>query len=214
MGIHLKLFAIQQALKAPKDQLNKFGGYSYRSCEGILEALKPHLGLNKCIVTMLDHVQEIGGSNYVVATATITDTETGEMFSCTAYAREEESKKGMDSSQITGSASSYARKYALNGLFAIDDNKDSDATNDGDKNEETVRRNYIPYGEASNDDGAYKKPPEDNKFRCEDCGAVLKPYKHNGKDVPIRQHADLSVKKYGKILCMDCINQMKGETNA
>lgn len=200
MGIYLKLFAIQQALKAPKDLENTFGKYKYRSCEGILEALKPHLGLNNCIVTLQDHVQEIGGRHYIVATATITDTETGENYSTTAYAREEESKKGMDTSQVTGAASSYARKYALNGLFAIDDNKDSDETNTHGKD--------VP--EVPEKVGF----PTDNKFRCEKCKTVLQPYEYNGKTVSIRAHAEKSTKNYGQVLCLDCINKMKGETNA
>ena len=124
-----KLLKIQGELKAPKGQVNKFGGYNYRSCEDILEALKPLLAKNKCILTINDTIELIGDRYYIKATATLIDTETGDTSTATAYAREEESKKGMDSSQLTGSTSSYARKYALNGLFAIDDTKDSDATN-------------------------------------------------------------------------------------
>ena len=193
MKVELKLYAVQQALKAPKDQFNGFGKYNYRSCEGILEALKPHLGLNKLIVTLGDRVVEVGGRVYIEATATVTDIEEGGQISCTAYAREEDSKKGMDASQVTGAASSYARKYALNGLFAIDDNKDSDATNDGGKD-------------------VSKKETTDNKFRCEKCGEVLKPYESNGKTYSIREHSELSKKKFGKVYCLDCIT--KGETNA
>ena len=124
-----KLMNIQKELKAPKSQMNKFGGYSYRSCEDILEALKPLLAKNKCILTITDNIELIGDRYYVKATATLIDTESGDTISVNASAREEDSKKGMDSSQLTGSCSSYARKYALNGLFAIDDTKDSDATN-------------------------------------------------------------------------------------
>ena len=193
MKVELKLYAVQQALKAPKDQFNGFGKYNYRSCEGILEALKPHLGINQLIVTLGDRVVEVGGRVYIEATATVTDIEEGGQISCTAYAREEDSKKGMDASQVTGAASSYARKYALNGLFAIDDNKDSDATNDDGKD---VR----------------KAETTDNKFRCEKCGEVLKPYESNGKTYSIREHSELSKKKFGKVYCLDCIK--KGETNA
>lgn len=125
------LLAIQSALKAPKGQFNKFGGYSYRSCEDILEAVKPLLAQYGVLLTLTDEIVEIGGRFYVRATAQVTDGDSGAVV--TAYAREEESKKGMDGSQITGSASSYARKYALNGLFCIDDTKDSDATNDHGK---------------------------------------------------------------------------------
>ena len=124
-----KLAAIQQKLKAPKGQMNKFGGYKYRSCEDILEAVKPLLG--DLVLTISDDIVEVGGRVYVKATVSI-NSGSGSV-STTAFARESETKKGMDDSQITGSASSYARKYALNGLFCIDDTKDADATNEHDK---------------------------------------------------------------------------------
>ena len=118
------LSAIQTELSAPKGQFNKFGGYAYRSCEDILEALKPLLKKYKACVTISDDIVMVGDRVYVKATATLTAAE--ESITATAYAREAEDKKGMDSAQVTGSTSSYARKYALNGLFAIDDNKDPD----------------------------------------------------------------------------------------
>lgn len=118
------LIAIQQELKAPKDKYNSFGKYSYRSAEGIMEAVKPLLAKYGCVVTLSDGVEVRDGWHYVRAVATFRDKD----WTCQveAYAREEETKKGMDASQITGTASSYARKYALNGLFLIDDNKDAD----------------------------------------------------------------------------------------
>ena len=119
-----KLMTIQKELKAPKNQFNSFGKYKYRSCEDILEAVKPLLAKNGCVLTLSDEVVEIGSRVYVKATATITDGTTP--YTVTAFAREEADKKGMDGSQITGTASSYARKYALNGLFCIDDTKDAD----------------------------------------------------------------------------------------
>lgn len=124
-----ELIAIQSELKAPKSQFNKFGGYKYRKAEDILEAVKPLLAKQKCTLIITDDVVLIGNRIYVKATATIKN-EKGECETTTGWAREEETKKGMDGSQITGASSSYARKYALNGLFAIDDNADSDATND------------------------------------------------------------------------------------
>lgn len=124
-----ELIAIQSELKAPKSQFNKFGGYKYRKAEDILEAVKPLLAKQKCTLIITDDVVLIGNRIYVKATATIKN-EKGECEATNGLAREEESKKGMDGSQITGAASSYARKYALNGLFAIDDNADSDTTND------------------------------------------------------------------------------------
>ena len=125
-----KLVSIQSELKAPKGQTNKFGGYKYRSCEDILEALKPHLKEQGLFLSITDELVAQGNRYYIKASAIITDGV--DRWSVDGWAREEENKKGMDSSQITGASSSYARKYALNGLFGIDDTKDSDATNDGD----------------------------------------------------------------------------------
>ena len=127
MAVHEKLKEIQTMLKAPKNLYNSYGGFSYRSAEGIYEAVKPLL--NQLYMTLIinDSVQNVGTKNYIKATAYLTDCETGEqLFSC-ALAREAETKKGMDDSQITGTASSYARKYALNGLFLLDDTKDEDS---------------------------------------------------------------------------------------
>lgn len=129
-----ELIAIQSELKAPKSQFNKFGGYKYRKAEDILEAVKPLLNKQKCTLTITDDIVMVGNRIYVKATATIKN-EKGECETTTGWAREEETKKGMDGSQITGASSSYARKYALNGLFAIDDNADSDTTNDGQHQE-------------------------------------------------------------------------------
>lgn len=128
------LIEVQAALKAPKGQFNKFGGYKYRSCEDILEAVKPLLKENGLQLTLTDEPVEVGGRVYIKATAQVTDGKA--TASATGYAREPETKKGMDESQITGTASSYARKYALNGLFLIDDTKDADATNDHGKGQQ------------------------------------------------------------------------------
>lgn len=131
-----KLLKIQKELKAPKSQLNAFGKYNYRSCEDILEAVKPLLeGVGLCLS---DEMVLIGDRYYVKATVKLYDGD--EVICVTAYAREELDKKGMDSSQITGAASSYARKYALNGLFLIDDTTDSDATNKKKKDDDTVNK--------------------------------------------------------------------------
>lgn len=117
---------IQIRLNAPKDKYNSFGKYSYRSCESILEAVKPLLSELKCTLVLNDEIVQVGERYYIKATAMLTD-EQGKQFSASAYAREDEDKKGLDGAQLSGSTSSYARKYALNGLFAIDDNKDPDA---------------------------------------------------------------------------------------
>lgn len=126
MGIYEKLLKVQTELKAPKGQYNSFGKYKYRSCEDILEAVKPVLEKNKLSLQLSDELEFVGERYYIKATATLLDIEDNSTLSNTAYAREEEVKKGMDGSQITGTASSYARKYSLNGLFLIDDTKDAD----------------------------------------------------------------------------------------
>ena len=140
MNVYEKLSNIQSELKAPKNQFNNFGKYSYRSCEDILEGLKPLLKEYKAALTINDEVVEIGGRYYIKATVRLIDIEKGESVETTAYAREDETKKGMDLAQITGSTSSYARKYALNGLFAIDDTKDSDATNTHDNQQQSTNK--------------------------------------------------------------------------
>ena len=128
-NIRQKLQGVQSSLKAPKGQTNKFGGYKYRSCEDILTALKPLLAEFGTCLTISDEIIEKGDKLFVEATATLYDNDSSEYLSSKGSAEHAETKKGMDQAQITGSASSYARKYALNGLFAIDDTKDADATN-------------------------------------------------------------------------------------
>ena len=143
MNVYEKLMTVQTKLRAPKSQYNSFGRYSYRSCEDILEALKPLLAEVGAIVNVSDEVKLIGDRFYVEATAMFLDCETGDSVVARASAREAETKKGMDDSQVTGSVSSYARKYALNGLFAIDDNKDADSTNTHGKE---IKPNMTPAG--------------------------------------------------------------------
>lgn len=146
-----KLVIIQGTLKAPKNQTNNFGKYKYRSCEDIFEAVKPHLTTHGLYLSLSDELVNIGDRYYVKATASITDGK--DSLTVSAYAREEENKKGMDGSQITGTSSSYARKYALNGMFAIDDNKDSDATNEQTKHSTTIpampEKKLISFEDAS-----------------------------------------------------------------
>ena len=141
MNVYEKLMTVQTKLRAPKGQYNSFGKYSYRSCEDILEALKPLLAEVGAVVNVSDEIKLIGDRFYVEATASFIDVETGERMIAKASAREAETKKGMDDSQVTGSVSSYARKYALNGLFAIDDNKDADSTNTHGKD---IKPNMTP----------------------------------------------------------------------
>ena len=135
-----KLLKIQSELVAPKSNFNKFGNYSYRSCEDILSAVKPLCVENKVVLTLTDEIVEVGGRVYVKAVATIQDIETDGYVSVSAYARESETRKGMDDSQITGSTLSYARKYALNGLFCIDDTKDADTMPPPEKEDKPVSK--------------------------------------------------------------------------
>ena len=138
MSIYEKLASVQADLKAPKSQFNAFGKYNYRNCEDIIEAAKPLLKANGLLLSITDDVVFIGDRFYVKATASVIDVTDGKTHSVTAFAREEKEKKGMDGSQVTGASSSYARKYALNGLFGIDDTKDSDTTNTGTKPEQSM----------------------------------------------------------------------------
>lgn len=146
MNIYEKLLNVQTELKAPKGQFNAFGKYKYRSCEDILEALKPVLNKYKLTFFINDEIVEVNNRNYVKATITIINIEKpDEQIQTSALAREEETKKGMDGSQITGASSSYARKYALNGMFMIDDTKDSDSTNTHgkDKTEQEKVKDFL-----------------------------------------------------------------------
>ena len=135
-----KLLIIQNELIAPKNQFNAFGKYNYRSCEDILEGLKPCLKKVKAAVTISDEIVQMGDRYYVKAVATLHDAESNDKLCNVAYAREEDSKKGMDASQVTGATSSYARKYALNGLFAIDDVKDADTRDNRQKEAEDQKK--------------------------------------------------------------------------
>ena len=200
MGSHIygKLMMIQQELKAPKGQYNSFAKYNYRSCEDILEAVKPLCIKNNATLLLNDAVQEVSGRFYVVATATLVDTESGDSVSVTAYAREPQDKKGMDDSQITGMASSYARKYALNGLFCIDDTKDADT-------DEAKRQEDAPKKREKKQESKQEVP-----VLCECCGLPIKAVKCGDRVYPTDEIVENAVKKYGKRLCWGC---MRAENN-
>ena len=142
------LIKIQSELKAPKNQRNNFGNYNYRNCEDILEAVKPLLDKYECTLTISDDIVEVGGRVYVKAIATFYDIKLGTSLSVSAFAREPEQQKGMSESQVTGASSSYSRKYALNGLFLIDDTKDADATNSHGKGAQVQVTNAKPSAAA------------------------------------------------------------------
>lgn len=193
MKIYEKLMKIQTGLKAPKGQFNKFGNYSYRSCEDVLEALKPLLAENKCVLVVTDEPLLVGDRYYIKATAQIIDIEDGESVETTALAREDETRKGMDLSQVTGSTSSYARKYALNGLFCIDDNKDSDNTNKHGKEDKSEDKPSLGNRPAP-------PTPTAGKINCAEC------------KTEIQQPAVItySTNKFGRALCRDCQAKVKG----
>jgi hypothetical protein len=141
MSVYSLLNKVQTELVAPKNQFNAFGKYNYRSCEDILEGVKPLLKELNCVILVSDSIEMIGERIYVKATAKFVDCETGDTIENTAYARESLTKKGMDDSQVTGATSSYARKYALNGLLLVDDSKDAD-TMDNSKEEAPQQKQY------------------------------------------------------------------------
>lgn len=172
--IYEKLLNIQKDLKAPKGQYNSFGKYKYRSCEDILEAVKPLLAREKVTLLISDEVVEIGGRVYIKATARLYDMEGSEGIENTALARESSDKKGMDESQITGTASSYARKYCLNGLFLIDDTKDADTDE------------YRNQQQKADDEEKNQKMKEeaDVKLSATQAKAMLTRLENNGVDIP------------------------------
>ena len=180
MSVWTKLAAIQTALKAPKGQENKFGGYRYRSCEDILEAVKPLLAEHGAVIQLSDALELVGQRYYIKATASLIDTDTGESTSVTAWAREAESRKGMDDSQITGSSSSYARKYALNGLLAIDDTRDADAMDNRDTGVRAQAQNSAYNGrsraQAKNNQSQTKEPSEALKAAQQQAKAARQAY--------------------------------------
>ena len=171
MNIYEKLLKAQVELKAPKGQYNSFGKYKYRSCEDILEALKPVLDKFKLTLFIKDDVIEVNTRNYVKATIVLVNIEKpDEQIKTSALAREEETKKGMDGSQITGASSSYARKYALNGMFMIDDTKDSTNTHGKDKTEQEKVQDFL-----NSRDGMIEKLKEN--LSSDKLEKVLKAYK-------------------------------------
>lgn len=191
-----KLLAIQTEIKAPKNLYNSFGGFSYRNAEAILETAKPILKALKLCLVISDEVVEVAGRPYVKAVATISETmsEIPETITVTAFARIPDSKKGMDDAQLTGAASSYARKYALNGLFLLDDNKDADSDEYHDQtNKPAPKARKTP------------EPKATAALICEKCG---KPIGAHGK-ASASQVAEASKKQFGQQMCYDCAHAEK-----
>ena len=193
-AIYAKLAAIQAELKAPKNQYNSFGKYNYRSCEDILEAVKPLAKAQGCAVLLSDEAVVVDGWHYIKATVQLVSAE-GEVAAAMAYAREPEMKKGMDASQITGTASSYARKYALSGLFALDDTKDADSQDNSSEGKPTQK-------------------PSQKAYCCADCGKpFVKITDRTGKVwMPEQQYdAAASLSPDGKARCRACREKMEQE---
>ena len=224
MTVFEKLAKVQKELKAPKGQFNSFGKYYYRSCEDILEAAKPLCIENELVLTITDDIIQVGERIYVRATATVSDILDGATVSSSAMAREAEEKKGMDASQITGASSSYARKYALGGLFALDDTKDSDATNDG----KTTEKKAEPV--LNKTESTTKKEPAKSKtaqtlaqkaeaagiaeivkdYSCTDCGKPFAAFTDKtGKTWNAGQvyHMSQSNNTDGKARCSECMKK-------
>ena len=183
INIYKALSNVQKELKAPKNQYNSFGKYSYRSAEDILEAVKPLLDKHNLLLVTSDEVVNIGNSNYVCAITRLYSSESDEFIQAKAYAREAESKKGMDDSQITGTASSYARKYAYNGIFAIDDTKDADSDA------------HTAYRRA-NDAKRVNTQPETKKPTEEQLDTIKTLAKNKGLDDEAVEASILKIKSY------------------
>lgn len=213
MNVFEKLQHIQSSLKAPKNQYNKFGQYYYRNCEDIQEAAKPLLKEVKAALTVGDELVLIGERYYIKATARFFDCESNEVIENTAYAREEQEKKGMDVSQVTGSTSSYARKYALNGLFCIDDVKDADNQDNKKEPSKTTNR-----GAKANNKQATETPgtKPDNKTEkvtevmIESVKSLIEKYSSKGlkmekilKMYSIKSIEEMDINQY-----RDCMNKL------
>lgn len=205
MEIYKKLSAIQLELKAPKGQYNDYGKYNYRSCEDILEAVKPLCHKHGVTLMVNDDIKEISGRHYVQAVATLHEIDGDGIIVATAYAREPEEKRGMDASQVTGTASSYARKYALNGLFCIDDTKDADT------NEYRAQTGASGVNASKPKESAKATPaPPPAKVKCKECRkeitAVVWP---DGKKTSAQKMVHGSIDKYGVPLCGNCYTLRK-----
>lgn len=208
MSVYSKLLSVQADLKAPKSQYNAFGKYNYRNCEDIIEAAKPHLKAAGLLLTLHDEIEFVGDRYYVKATAVVIDVDDGSTYGVSANAREEDEKKGMDGSQITGASSSYARKYALNGLFAIDDTKDSDATNNDTKASGASTKKNAPTTTPD------PEPPKTVTHpKCSVCGKDIVDVKYkSGAVKKAHEIVEFTTNTYGKQMCTVCMKEaMKGE---
>lgn len=196
-SIYELLSEVQAELKAPKGQTNSFGGYKYRSCEDILEAVKPLLKAKRLSLRLYDEPIMVGDWHYIRATAILEDFS-GKSISCAAYAREPEQKTKMDAAQVTGTSSSYARKYALNGLFCIDDTKDPDT------DEYQSQSSGKPTSSRAQRQQA-------QPYICACCGKPLQPVTYKDRVVQPKETAASTKKKFGQILCWECAKKQPKE---
>nr|DAG75182.1 MAG TPA: ERF superfamily protein [Caudoviricetes sp.] len=212
-NIYEAIASVQSALKAPKGQYNSFGKYAYRSCEDILEAVKPILKESGLFLQLSDEPVMVGDWHYIKATATVADFS-GNQVLCTAYAREPAEKKGMDDSQITGTASSYARKYALNGLFCIDDTKDADTdsyqTQTAGK-KTTAAKPATQKKAEQQPTPKQEAPAQEQRYICASCGKPLQAVNHKGNYFDAAHIAASTKNKFGRILCWTCAQKQPKE---
>lgn len=207
-NIYEALATVQSALKAPKGQYNSFGKYAYRSCEDILEAVKPILKESGLFLQLSDEPVMVGDWHYIKATATVADFS-GNQVLCTAYAREPAEKKGMDDSQITGTASSYARKYALNGLFCIDDTKDADT--DSYQTQTAAAKPATQKKAEQQPTPKQEAPAQEQRYICASCGKPLQAVNHKGNYFDAAHIAASTKNKFGRILCWTCAQKLPKE---
>lgn len=211
-GFMKRVSMVQCKLKAPKGQTNNFGKYNYRSCEDILEAVKPLLLEQGLVLTVGDEMVQIGDRFYIKATASLLDVEGDGSIQNVAFAREPAEKKGMDASQVTGATSSYARKYALNGLLCIDDTKDADTPEYGQNGEPTKKEGTPP----APPDCPPPPPPldEDLPILCADCGEVIRPAKKkDGTRWLVPDIVKYCDRVFGRPLCDKCISKAVRRAN-
>lgn len=210
-NIYEALGAVQSDLKAPKGQYNSFGKYRYRSCEDILEAVKPLLKAHGLTLRLYDEPVMVGDWHYIKATVELTDFN-GQQISGSAYAREPLEKKGMDDSQVSGTASSYARKYALNGLFCIDDTKDAD-TDECQKQTGGEKKTSGSKNQSKQTAKSQPAPqqPSMKTYTCACCGKQLESVAYKGRTVPPEETADSTQKKFGRVLCWTCAQKQPKE---
>lgn len=204
MSVYSKLASIQQQLKVSKENDNTFAGFKYRTCSDILLTLKPLLSQTSTTLVITDELEVGNNRNYIKATVTFIDIETGEVITSSALAREAEKKTKMDDAQITGSSSSYARKYALCGLFCIDDSIDPDGLAPEPAPTPKLKPN------KPNQQNQQNQQISNNQIKCQNCNCDIFPVEANGKVYSVEKIIKKSMKIYNRQLCMNCYVSISG----